>query len=220
MTPTRRMAIVLFGVLSLLASLAAAQEEQTSDVERISPYMRISQWRGVFIDRLIRSEPPRGKQWIQAGKVGGTWQVMAPAGMPLDTKQSGSRLMRVALREDKTPPRPVFSLYVFGRGADEPTELTAEIAKAYVERYRAAGIDKSTLTVTDQALIARGKMRFALVAGTYNKAGSEMRHIHFAYYDERRQFYLNFDCALAEWPKHQDTIGQIFLSFRPEGPRK
>lgn len=206
--------------LALAGATFAAEPEGLSTLERQSSFLRMTDWRGSFVDVLIKAIPPRGKAWRQLGAPGGTWQLMAPAGLPVDAKQSASRLVRIALTKEKTSPRPVVSLHVFPQGDGEPSVLTSKLAKEYATRYLALAVKGVKLTPGDQAYVARGRDRFVMVTGTYDKDGTRLRVAHFAFYEPRRQFFLTLHCADEQWPQYQETLAQIFMSFHPYGPRK
>jgi len=217
----RRWLVVLTALVAALAASVAAQEpapELEIAPEIISPFLRIKSPEGHFPRLLGELSPPRGDSWHQVGKQGGSWHVMAPRDLPLDAEQAGSRLMRVALRQDPRPPRPVLSLHVHPTQEGEPTAFTPEIADEYIRRYLNQGIAQQVIEKTDSGLVSRGALRFAMVVGAYTQGAQKMRHAHFAFYSPSRQFYIRFDCADDEWAAYQSIVGQIFLSFYPEGP--
>lgn len=192
----------------LAAGVAVAEVE-----EIFSPYLHVFAAVGQFPQRLIRLSPPPKKEWRPVDDQRHGFKLALPEGLDVDTNEEGSRTLRVYLDSAERKPRPVLRIDAFKPGKDDPTDVDVEYAQRYAADYPAAAFNNKFI-VLDSGMIQLNKgPRLALVGGTYPQGAVRSYRAQFAHLGTERQLFFTFDCAEADWPKYQDTIGKIVLSL-------
>lgn len=203
-----RASTVVAVALALTASAAGAQL-----AELFSRHVRIENPQGEFPAALIRLQPAAGDTWREVRDEKSGYRIQVPADAAVDPAPKDSRVLQVTFAAKGPTPRPVFRVDVFQPQPGEPTEVDAEYAKEYAEQYPQAAFG-GKFTVTDSGLvILPKKTAFAMVGGGFMQRGERWYRMQWTHLNKERQYFLTFDCAEPDWPRHAEAVGRMLLSF-------
>lgn len=200
------------GLCSITAAASRAEVE-----ELFSRHIRVLQPKGDFAKKLIKAEPPEGGDgWHEIGDPKHGFRILVPARTRPDQSAGGSCVLRVALSDSPTPPRPLLRIDVFRPQPGEPESVDADYAAEYARQYPEHGF-RGRFSVTDSGFARIRKQAFAFVGGAYTEGGARAYRLQWVHLAKDRQLFVTFDCAEDRWPEYADTVARVMLGLKVEG---
>ncbi len=207
-----RHVVLVAGTLLLTVTAGFAQVE-----ELFSRFIQVFRPQGAFA-RTLTAAIPAPDTWTETGDDGLTFRIRVPANAEIDRKAAGSRVLQVRLAGAQ-PPRAVLRVDRFKPAAGEPTSVDEDYVEAYAEEYPERAFS-GKFEVTDSGLAVLGKKeRFAMVGGTYKRGAIEMNRLQWTYLSKGQQLFVTFDCELADWDAHAETLARMLLTLDLTGAR-